>query len=216
MIKKVYQFNLDDKIYKGIITLDESDKSPSGNWNLPSDCSEVAPPAEKKGFVNVWDGSAWVETEDHRKEKYWLPEDKYGAPGREVKEIGSLPEGATLTPPEQTLNEAKTTKISELKMQRDAAEVQPIEYNSHSFDYDDKARDRINAAIIALEMQGEGASLSWTLADNTSTQVTAADLKSVIAAVAVRSNALHVAYRAAKEKVQSATSKEKLAEITLV
>ena len=114
--------------------------------------------------------------------------------------------GVTVTHEEEPLEVIKQRKIAELKYQRDKAEVEPIEYNGHSFDYDDKARDRINAAIIALSLQGEGASIDWTTADNADTPVTANDLKMVIAAVAVRSNALHTAYRAAKEKVETATT----------
>lgn len=115
---------------------------------------------------------------------------------------GTLYETPPYVPP---LADVKEQKIAELKAARDAAEVEPIEYNEHIFDYDDKARDRINAAIIALEVQ-EGASIDWTLADNTSTSVTAADLRGVIAAVAVRSNALHIKYRELKEQVQSAVT----------
>lgn len=114
--------------------------------------------------------------------------------------------GVTVTHEEEPLEVIKQRKIAELKYQRDKAEVEPIEYNGHSYDYDDKARDRINAAIIALSLQGEGASIDWTTADNADTPVTANDLKMVIAAVAVRSNALHTAYRAAKEKVETATT----------
>lgn len=118
-------------------------------------------------------------------------------------------------PPEPTLDELKADKLDELKAERDSKEVEPIEYNGNSFDYDEKARDRINAAIIALETAGEGASLEWTAADNTDVTVTAADLKGIISAVAVRSNALHVAYRAAKEQVAAAQSKEDLEAIVL-
>lgn len=112
----------------------------------------------------------------------------------------------TVTHEEEPLEVVKQRKIAELKYQRDTAEVEPIEYNGHSFDYDDKARDRINAAIIALDLQGEGASLDWTTADNQDVKVTANDLRMVIAAVAVRSNKLHTAYRAAKENVEAATT----------
>ena len=101
---------------------------------------------------------------------------------------------------------AKPAKIAELKAERDSKEVEPIEYQGYSFDYDSKARDRINAAIIALELQGEGATIDWTTADNADTPVTATDLKMIIAAVAVRSNKLHTAYRIAKEKVEEATT----------
>lgn len=116
---------------------------------------------------------------------------------------------------EEPLENVKQRKIMELKRQRDTAEVAPIAYNGHNFDYDDKARDRINAAIIALELQGEGAKISWTTADNEDAVVTAQDLRMVIAAVAVRSNALHTAYRAAKEKVEAAQNKADIEKITM-
>ena len=114
--------------------------------------------------------------------------------------------GVTITHEEEPLEVIKQHKIVELKYQRDKAEVEPIEYNGHSYDFDSKARDRISAAIIALELQGEGATIEWTTADNADTPVTANDLKMIIAAVAVRSNKLHTAYRAAKEKVETATT----------
>lgn len=107
---------------------------------------------------------------------------------------------------EEPIETLRERKIMELKYQRDTAEVTPIEYNGNSFDYDEKARDRINAAIIALSLQGEGASIDWTTADNQDVKVTANDLRMVIAAVAVRSNKLHTAYRAAKENVKAATT----------
>lgn len=114
--------------------------------------------------------------------------------------------GVTITHEEEPLEVIKQHKIVELKYQRDKAEVEPIEYNGHSYDFDSKARDRISAAIIALELQGEGATIEWTTADNADTPVTANDLKMIIAAVAVRSNKLHTAYRVSKEKVEAATT----------
>lgn len=123
--------------------------------------------------------------------------------------------GVTVTHEEEPLENIKQRKILMLKRQRDTAEVEPIEYGGHSFDYDDKARDRINAAIIALSLQGEDASIDWTTADNQDVKVTANDLRMVIAAVAVRSNALHTAYRAAKEKVEAAQNKADIEKITM-
>ena len=114
--------------------------------------------------------------------------------------------GVTVITEEESLESIKGHKILTLKIQRDNLEVEPIAYNGHSFDYDDKARDRISAAIIALELQGEGATIEWTTADNADTPVTANDLKMIIAAVAVRSNKLHTAYRVAKGKVEAATT----------
>lgn len=112
--------------------------------------------------------------------------------------------GVTIIHTEEPIEVIKQRKILELKYQRDAAEVEPIEYGDHVYDYDSKARDRINAAIIALDVQGEGAKTSWTTADNQDAIVTAAELRAIVAAVAVRSNLLHIAYRTAKAQVETA------------
>lgn len=123
--------------------------------------------------------------------------------------------GVEVTHEEESIESIKEHKILTLKIQRDNAEVQPIEYKGNLYDYDEKARDRINAAIIALELQGEGAIIEWTTADNADTPVTANDLKMIIAAVAVRSNKLHTAYRVAKEKVEAATTAADVEAVTL-
>jgi hypothetical protein len=118
---------------------------------------------------------------------------------------------------EPSLEELKTAKLTILKSMRDTLEVEPITYKGNSFDYDEKARDRINAAIIALDMQtqlnGTEASLSWTTADNTEAIVTANDLRGIIANVALRSNELHIRYRELKDLVESAETKEDLDKI---
>lgn len=111
---------------------------------------------------------------------------------------------------EEPIENVKQRKIIELKRQRDAAEVEPIEYGGHLYDYDSKARDRIAAAIIALDVQGEGAKISWTTADNEDAEVTAQDLRMIIASVAARSNKLHTAYRAAKAQVEAAVTADEV------
>ena len=125
-----------------------------------------------------------------------------------IEDKGEYYEVVTLPLP--TLEEIKAAKIAELKAQRDTAEVEPINYQGYSFDYDSKARDRISAAIIALDLQAEGADIAWTTEDNQDVSVTAADLRAIVAAVAVRSNLLHVAYRKAKARVEAAGSADEV------
>jgi len=105
------------------------------------------------------------------------------------------------------LSIVKENKISELKVVRDFKEVEPIQTDKGLFDYDDKARDRIQAAIIALNAGGR---IDWTLADNTNVTVTNLDLEDVVRAVAVRSNTLHVTYRQLKEQVMAAETNEEV------
>lgn len=113
--------------------------------------------------------------------------------------------------PAPSFDELKAQKLTELKTIRDTEEVKPITYNGNLFDYDDKARDRINSAIIALDIAGQ--SIEWTTADNTNVLVTADDLRGVIAAVAMRSNELHIKYRELKEQVLACSTAEEVAEI---
>ena len=124
--------------------------------------------------------------------------------------------GVAVTHEEEPIEYLKERKIETLKMQRDEAEVEPIIYQGYSFDYDDKARERINAAIIALEVAGTSAVLTWTTADNQDVKVTASDLRGIIVQVALRSDKLHTAYRKAKEKVEAASTKEEVEAISLV
>lgn len=170
---------------------------------LPADATFSAP-ALQEGYVSVFKEGAWENIEDNRGKEYWLPEDTYGTPARKMETLGALPTDAMFTPPKKMLEQVKQEKIIELKIMRDTAEVEPIEYQGYSFDYDSKARERISAAIIALETAGASATLTWTTADNRDVKVTASDLRGIVAAVAVRSNALHVKYRKAKTLVEAA------------
>lgn len=121
----------------------------------------------------------------------------------ELKELG-----VAVAETEEPIENVKQRKLLELKRQRDVAEVEPISYGGNSYDYDDKARDRIAAAIIWLDAQGDGATISWTTADNDDAVVTVQDLRAIVAAVAVRSNLLHIAYRTAKAQVEAAQKAE--------
>lgn len=123
--------------------------------------------------------------------------------------------GVTVMREEEPIENVKQRKILMLKRQRDAAEVESVEYGGYLYDYDSQARDRIAAAIIALDVQGDGAKISWTTADNEDAVVTAQDLRMIIASVAARSNKLHTAYRAAKAKVESASTAEEVEAVAM-
>lgn len=123
--------------------------------------------------------------------------------------------GVEVTHEDEPIEYYKNRKIETLKMQRDKAEVEPIIYHGYSFDYDSKARERISAAIVALEVLGASVTLTWTTADNKDVKVTASDLRGIIAQVALRSDKLHTAYRKAKEKVEAAITKAEVKNVVL-
>ena len=214
---QVYKYDEQTKEYIGteqaLIDPLETELQGKEIYLLPANATFEKPNLQD-GFASVWN-DRWENIEDNRGKEYWLDTDTFGTSAHTMQDLGAFPAGAVFTAPAKTLEQLKADKINELKSIRDAEEVKPIEYNGHSYDYDEKARDRIDAAIIALELQGEGASIDWTTADNQDVKVTANDLRMVIAAVAVRSNTLHTAYRAAKEKVEAAQNKADIENITM-
>lgn len=208
---QVYKYDEKTKEYIGseqaLIDPLETQLQKKDIYLLPANATFEKPNLQDD-FASVWQGDKWENIEDNRGKEYWLDTDTFGTPARVMKELGAFPAGAVFTAPQQTLEELKQQKIDQFKYFRDIEEIEPIEYNNHLFDFDEKARDRINSAIIALDMTGQ--SIEWTLADNTNITVTANDLRGVIANVAVRSNHLHIKYRTLKEQVLQCTTAEEV------
>lgn len=213
---QVYKYDEQTKEYIGaeqaLINPLESELQGKTIYLLPANATFEKPNLQE-GFASVFNGTQWENIEDNRGKEYWLDTDTFGTPAKTMKDLGAFPAGAVFTAPAKTLEQLKADKINELKSIRDAEEVKPIAHNGNLFDFDDKARDRINSAIIALSITGQ--SIEWTTADNTNVSVTADDLRCVIAAVAQRSNALHIAYREAKDKVGQAITVAEVEAVTL-
>ena len=132
-----------------------------------------------------------------------------------ISDTGLEQLGVNVAETEEPIENIRARKIFELKRQRDAAEIEPIEYDGHLYDYDSQSRDRISAAIIWLDAQGDGAKISWTTADNEDMVVTAHDLRMIIASAAERNNKLHTAYNTAKEQVEAAQSRTEIDTISI-
>ena len=113
-------------------------------------------------------------------------------------------EGHAPAPP---LDEVKAAKIAELKNERNTREEAPVEYGGKLWDFDSKSRDRITAAATALEVGGVE-SIEWTAHDDTSARLTAADLKGIVAAAALRGDALHKKYRELRDQATAAETAE--------
>ena len=211
---QVYKYDEQTKEYIGteqaLIDPLESELQDKEIYLLPANATFEKPNLQE-GFASVWNGEQWENIEDNRGKEYWLDTDTFGTPAKTMKELGAFPANAVFTAPAKTIEQLKQDKINEFKNIRDTEEVKPIAYNGNLFDFDGKARDRINSAIIALDITGQ--SIEWTTADNTNVVVTAQDLRNIIAAVALRSNDLHVKYRELKEQVLACSAAEEVAEI---
>lgn len=138
----------------------------------------------------------------------------YGIPttvtDEQLKELGV--EVVIIKP---ALEDVKANKKLELKYERDTREVALINYKGKQFDYDAKARERLNIARQALEDNNLPKQM-WTCADNTDIELTVEDFKNINSLAAQRSGQLHVAYRKAIEKMNKATTAEEVDKIQLI
>lgn len=115
---------------------------------------------------------------------------------------------------ETTVDEAIASKLIELKAERDDREEADVEFDGYVFDFDDKSRERIEIAIVALDAAGDDATLSWTTADNEEVTVNAEYLRNILVTAAARSNTLHVQYRNLKAYLATLTDVDAIAEIS--
>lgn len=114
---------------------------------------------------------------------------------------------------ELTLEEEREVKKEELKSIRDSREVEIIAYGDKTFDYDDKARERMRIAKDALIDNGIE-SQEWTCADNSKTWLTVEDFKNINSMAAVRSGALHDKYNDLKEYIDTLETIEEVRAVT--
>lgn len=109
----------------------------------------------------------------------------------------------------RTLDEIKAQKWVEIKSQRDRLEFGGFEFEGNIYDSDQVSQGRIMGAASA------GIDQTWTLADNTTVNLTAAQLKQLYAALQVHIASVHGRGRIARQLINEAETKEEVEAIQL-
>ena len=94
---------------------------------LPANATFTAPPAKRTGYTAIWNGSGWAKIEDYRGVQYWPKGATYNSASIEMKELGPLPDGASLTRPEKTADEITAEKEQREQAETEAARVPDLE-----------------------------------------------------------------------------------------
>lgn len=123
--------------------------------------------------------------------------------------------------PEATLEELKIAKRAEINAARDAAEQSGFEYMGKTFDSDPISCRRISCAAQAMSLmpavigdeQGEP-TITWTCQDNTTIDLTAAELQGLVAALAQWSNSCHEKATVLKAQIENAQTAAEVEEIS--
>lgn len=109
----------------------------------------------------------------------------------------------------RTLAEMKEHAWERLKQQRDALEFGGFEFDGNIYDSDQVSQGRILGAASA------GIDQTWTLADNTTVNLTASQLQQLYAALQVHIASVHERGRIARQLIFNAETKEQIESIQL-
>ena len=194
MTEKLNVYLYDDKNYfKEAIVLDDSDKSPSGVWNIPGRCVLVEPPEKLEGYKIKWNGGTW-EYEEEEKE----PE-----------------------PEPPTFEQNKASKLREAGMafaqKRDAVRfILCSDGNTYGFDCANEDITNFLASWKAAEISGGTGYKVW-LTESTKglVNLSVADFQTVFDAVRSSQLADYAWYEALRANVDACNTQEELDQIII-
>lgn len=104
----------------------------------------------------------------------------------------------------RSLDEIKAQKWAEIKKQRNQLEFGGFEYKGNVYESDQVSQGRIMGAAIA------GVDQVWTLADNSTVELTAQQLKELYAALQAHIAGVHERGRIARQKIETALTYEEI------
>lgn len=130
---------------------------------LPANATFTEPPAKRTGYAAIWNGSGWIETEDHRGVQYWPKGATYNSSPMEMKELGPLPDGASLTRPEQTAEEKAAEEKRRKEAEAEAAQVPDLEAAVAELGMT-SASDKEESDAAALDLAAYAAELEQRIA----------------------------------------------------
>ena len=109
----------------------------------------------------------------------------------------------------RSLDEVKAQKWDDIKLQRDQFEFSGFEFEGNIYDSDQVSQGRIMGAAAAEVDQ------TWTLADNTTVELTALQLQQLYAALQAHVASIHERGRIARLSISEAETKEEVEAIQL-
>lgn len=109
----------------------------------------------------------------------------------------------------RTLDEIKDQKWAEIKSGRDSLEFGGFEFEGGIYDSDQVSQSRIMGAAVA------GVDQVWTLADNTTAELSASQLQQLYAALQAHIASVHERGRIARQLIFEAETKEQVEAVNL-
>ena len=109
----------------------------------------------------------------------------------------------------RSLDDLKAQKWTEIKSERDSLEFGGFEFEGNIYDSDQVSQGRIMGAAVA------GIDQTWTLADNTTVELSASQLQQLYAALQAHIASVHERGRIARQLIFDAETKEQVEAVQL-
>lgn len=155
--------------------------------NTPKDCLAVNDPPKS----NMYYQDGWVEMPAQPSPSFIFD--------YEIKQWVDL----------RSLDEIKAQKWDEIKAMRDQLEFGGFEFESNIYDSDQVSQSRIMGASYA------GIDQTWTLADNSTVELSASQLQQLYAALQAHIASIHERGRIARQLISEAETKEQVEAVQL-
>ncbi len=114
---------------------------------------------------------------------------------------------------ELDLSEAKKSAWNRIKRSRGVDEFSTFEWNSHTFQCDERSQSRIMSAVQRAQLDA-ALTMIWTLSDNSTVSLNATELKQVGQALSSHIDACHVKARGLRGQIDAAETEAELDLIT--
>lgn len=118
---------------------------------------------------------------------------------------------------QRSLDDVKAAKWTEIKAAREAIEYGSFTWDGSTFDADPVSTSRIMGAFalaLAAQAAGQPYSQDWTLADNTTRTLSAADMLTVGAALGARVAGAFATASTLRAQIEAATTIEEVEDVT--
>ena len=193
----------------GFIDPLETKKQGKNVYLVPANATDKKPLETKENQAVIFNGSEWEIVADYRNKTYYI-----GTEQHEMKELGDLPNGATLEPvePKKTLEELKSEKLVELtaitsKFDNQLVNTDMIIKSSLGFSINADLRSQLNIhRLINIGTEP----VSFVIADNTTADLSLAQLNILISECEENMQYLFGLKQSYKQQIEQAKTKEDL------
>lgn len=130
------------------------DPAQPGEYLIPAYATRIKAPEAAQGEAVRWTDGEWETVPDNRGMRYWLPGDDWETEARVMESLGPLPEGASRTRPEKTVEILAAEVRAERNTRLSTTDVRALSDYPHADESSRLAWQAYRQALRDVPQQG--------------------------------------------------------------